>query len=272
MSGLLLVATSVRSEVTVRGSTAVRHSNPMDSERDLFVGLDGCKAGWFAIALHGWEEWETHTFSNMKGAWSALFEADLMLIDIPIGLRDEGAEGRRCDVAARRLLGRPRASSVFTPPARPALEFQRREDASQRNYVLTGRGIGVQSWGIAPKIREVDRLLREEPSARRTIREAHPELLFWALNGRTSMMAKKLHREGFEERVQVLSKVFPNSQRVIESARAAVRTREVARDDIVDALVLAVTGLLARGKLRTIPEVPEKDLFGLPMEMVYYLL
>ena len=38
----------------------------------------------------------------------------------------------------------------------------------------------------------------------------------------------------------------------------------------MDALVAAVTGKLARGALRSLPEVPERDSTGLPMEIVYY--
>ena len=43
----------------------------------------------------------------------------------------------------------------------------------------------------------------------------------------------------------------------------------VARDDILDALVAAVTGM---NELRTVPGNPEVDSCGLPMEMVYSLV
>jgi len=41
-------------------------------------------------------------------------------------------------------------------------------------------------------------------------------------------------------------------------------------DDIVDALAAAVTGFLSNGDLSTLPEVPEQDERGRPMEMVYF--
>ena len=44
----------------------------------------------------------------------------------------------------------------------------------------------------------------------------------------------------------------------------------VAKDDILDALVAAVTARCGHDRLQTIPNCPPKDCKGLPMEMVYY--
>ena len=84
-----------------------------------FVGIDGCKAGWFTVSLFDDQPWELRVFSNIEEIWRSLSHAEILLIDIPIGLRDEGPEKRICDVKAREFLGQPRASSVFPPPARP---------------------------------------------------------------------------------------------------------------------------------------------------------
>jgi len=40
--------------------------------------------------------------------------------------------------------------------------------------------------------------------------------------------------------------------------------------DLLDALAAAVTGLIGRKKLQTLPPSPERDPYGLPMEMVYF--
>lgn len=235
-----------------------------------FIGIDGCKAGWFAVTLFEARAWQLAVFKTVLQLWDSLSEAELLLIDIPIGLCEGGPTGRVCDAAARRLLGSPRASSVFTPPARPALEFRTRETASEMNYSLTGRKIGVQSWAIAPKIREVDRFLKATSAAREKIREIHPEVLFWALNGRRSMSQSKSRRAGFEERLEVLRPCFPRTDDLVQEALSTFSRNMVARDDILDALAAAVTGLLGNGDLVTIPEQPERDSFGLPMEMVSY--
>jgi predicted RNase H-like nuclease len=46
----------------------------------------------------------------------------------------------------------------------------------------------------------------------------------------------------------------------------------VAGDDILNALVAAVTAYLGKQSLLTLPEKPADDLRCLPMEMVYYSL
>lgn len=236
-----------------------------------YVGIDGCKAGWFTVGLFESGLWNLSVFPDISQLWNTLYEAQSLLIDIPIGLREGGVEGRACDTAARRLLGSPRASSIFTPPIRPALEFNDRKKASEKNRSLTGRRIGVQSWAIAPKIQEVDQFLTSKPAARKKIREIQPEVLFWALNGRKAMSNKKSLRAGFEERLRVLRRYFSRSDALVEEALNSFPRNKVSRDDILDALAAAVTALFGNLCLVSIPEEPELDPLGLPMEMGYYI-
>ena len=234
-----------------------------------FVGIDGCRAGWFTVSLFDDQSWELRVFLNIEEIWNSLSHAKLLLIDIPIGIRDEGPEERICDVVARQLLGKPRASSVFPPPARPALDYETREEASEVNHSVTGRRIGVQAWGIVPKIREVDQFLRTTPEAKEKIREIHPEVLFCALNGRVAMTYNKKRLEGFVERLQVLRRHFLKCDELVMEALPRFSRDQVAKDDILDALAAAVTGMCGNGHLVTFPEEPERDSEGLPMEMVY---
>jgi predicted RNase H-like nuclease len=122
---------------------------------------------------------------------------------------------------ARKMLGRPRASSVFTPPIRPALKFDNREEASELNHSLSGRKIGVQSWAIAPKIREVDEFLRLNPDARKKFREVHPEVLFWAFNGQKAIPHNKKKSAGYEERIACLRNHFSLSSSYSDASRNA---------------------------------------------------
>ena len=46
----------------------------------------------------------------------------------------------------------------------------------------------------------------------------------------------------------------------------------VAIDDILDACIAAVTASHSENGLATVPEKPEHDKHGLPMEIVYYAL
>ena len=81
--------------------------------------MDGCRAGWIAIALA-----ESGAPSYMVAPTIAeiarRYPIGLVLVDIPIGLRDTEHEERRCDLEARALLG-SRGSSVFPAPCRAAL-------------------------------------------------------------------------------------------------------------------------------------------------------
>jgi predicted RNase H-like nuclease len=235
-----------------------------------FVGIDGCRAGWFTVSLFNDQSWKFEVFSNVEEIWRSLSHSDILLIDIPIGLRDAGSEERKCDIEARQLLGQPRSSSVFPPPTRPALDWETREEASEVNHALTGRKIGVQTWGIVPKIREVDQFLRTTAEAREKIREIHPEVLFWALNESKAMPYNKKRREGFAERLQVLRRHFPQSDELVIEALTKLHRNQVAGDDILDALAAAITGKCSHNHLATIPGAPERDSEGLPMEMVYY--
>jgi predicted RNase H-like nuclease len=236
-----------------------------------FVGIDGCKSGWFSVSLFEDQSWQFNVFSNIKEIWRGLNPSDIILIDIPIGLPDTGPEERICDVIAREKLGQPRAASVFPPPARPSLDCENREEASEMNYQLTGRRIGVQTWAISHKIIEVDQLLRSTPEARGKIREVHPELLFWALNNGTSMSHNKKRLEGFVERLNVLRRYFQYCDELVIEALVKFRRDEVQKDDILDAMAASVTGLKGYGCLSTIPANPEQDYYALPMEMVYWL-
>jgi predicted RNase H-like nuclease len=237
---------------------------------DCFVGIDGCRDGWVAVALCDEQPWELRVFSGIEKLWQSLPHVKLLLIDIPIGLRDEGPEERLCDVEARKLLGQGRASSVFRAPARAVLDYESREEASEVNYSLTGRRIGAQTWGIVPKIQEVDRFLRRTCAARSKFREIHPEVLFWALNGRRAMSCNKKRLEGFVERLNVLRRHFRQCDELVIEALTKFPRNQVAGHDILDALAAAVTGVVGSGRLVTIPEEPERDAHGLPMEMVYY--
>jgi predicted RNase H-like nuclease len=184
-----------------------------------YVGVDGCKAGWFAVQI--WEDgaWQPSIHETIADLWRSLSGARLILIDIPIGLVDWGAKDRSCDRDARRLLGWPRSSSVFTPPVRFALYEPTREVASTRNQEVGGRKLTIQAWHITPKIREVDQLLRSNRAARDRIRETHPELLFWALNGRKAMTYSRKRKSGFAERLAVLRAVFSQADAVVNHTK-----------------------------------------------------
>jgi myo-inositol-1(or 4)-monophosphatase len=235
--------------------------------KPFYVGVDGCNCGWFAIVLTKDWQWQTEVFPNISALWERYREASLILLDVPIGLKEKGAEERRCDREARRILGPDRGRAVFRVPCRQAIYAATDEEAKSVNKRLTGKSLPVQTLGIIPKIREVDKLLLSDGVAKASIKEVHPELCFWSLAGRP-MQYKKDTREGYDERLQVLE-LYPQTNAIVSYALSNYRRKDMAKDDILDALAAAVTAFKGLGDLISLPDPPEFDDRGLPMQMLY---
>jgi len=234
------------------------------------VGVDGCRSGWFWVCLIRSGVWRAGIGRNFGQIWRTWHAAESILVDIPIGMRDSGNEERLCDREARKALGARRRSSVFPVPCRFSLHGDGYRDACRINRRYTGRRLSKQSWNIAGKIREVDDLLQSHARAKAVVREVHPEVLFWALNGGKSMQHNKRTEDGFMERLRLLELRYPDSLAIVTSTLETFARKAVGRDDIVDALVAAVTGKLGKRSLQSLPGHPERDSTGLPMEIVYY--
>lgn len=234
----------------------------------VYIGADVCRAGWLAVILRE-EKWKVALFPDIFGLWEQHRDASLILLDIPIGLRNGGGSERSCDKEARKLLGVRRAS-IFPVPCRPAIYADTYEQASKINEQKTGRKLPRQVWNIIPRIKEVDQLLATDMVARSRIRETHPEVCFWALNGGQPMAHYKKKREGFLERKQLLYRVYPVTQEVVAAALRQYPRSKVAKDDILDTLVAAVTASAGASRLSAIPVTVELDAHQLPMEIVYY--
>ncbi len=228
--------------------------------------MDGCKGGWFyfrrddAKITHG----VVNSIADLPGI---LPENSRVFIDIPIGLIDRGSVGRGCDSAARKLLG-PKAVAVFSAPCRPVLCATSYAEAKEISFNATGKKLSRQAFAITSKIRDVDDFLLNH-NHNIFVREVHPEVCFWALNNGNPVTSRKKDKAGFEERRRLLKGHVRNIDEVIEGALNSYLRKEVARDDIMDALVAMVVASTSEDDLVSIPSKPEFDLRGLPMEMVY---
>jgi predicted RNase H-like nuclease len=186
-------------------------------------------------------------------------------IDIPIGLRDDGP--RACDLAARRLLGRPRGSSVFPAPCRAALTAATYRRACALSRRALGVALSIECFNIVPKIREVDALMT--PARQACVREVHPELVFALLAGRgAGLAAPKRTAEGERLRRRLLRRVAPPFDP--NAVRRRLGPSRVARDDVVDAVAcLVAAGRILRGEACVVPDGPiPRDARGLRMEIV----
>lgn len=232
------------------------------------VGVDGCRFGWIAV-LEDSGQLRYRLFARFAQLLDATPATALVLVDIPIGLPWSGCATRPCDAMARRMLGPRRASSVFPAPSRSASYAATIEEARARNIAEVGRSLSTQAWGICPKVAEVDALLQPAPGVRTRVREVHPEVCFWALNGKRAMAHSKSTREGRGERLSVLTKYEPRSAALVDQALSEQRRAAVQCDDVLDALAAYVTASVVPGPLLSLQGAPDRDLHGLPMEMLY---
>ena len=234
-----------------------------------FIGLDGCRAGWFAAAIDARGRHACGCFASVDVMWQAYVKPAAVLIDIPIGLSSTGSAERTVDGLARALLKPRRQASIFTPPCREALSAGTYAEACRINQRICGRKISIQTWHITAKIKEVDDFLQATPGARGILRETHPEICFWSLAGGKPLRYAKKSAEGRRERLSLLQAIYPSATELYSDALARFTRRAVDRDDILDALVNAVTATRLNSSGLTLPETPPRDRCGLPMEMVY---
>jgi len=229
------------------------------------AGVDGCPAGWIALA----EQTETHritpyvflTFSDLTDA----LDAAVIAIDIPIGLTDRDA--RQCDLLARRHLGPKRGTSVFPAPIRSALSASTYSEANATSIGIQKKGISQQAWAIYPKIREVDEALQASADLRCKVFEVHPELTYSTWSGAPIIPSKK-RAEGHAIRRALINSHF--GPLAFESARNQVKRRDASNDDIADAFAgLWTAERIVSGKSQTFPLDPPFDSVGLPMRMVH---
>jgi predicted RNase H-like nuclease len=234
--------------------------------------------------------------SAFAALWRDHRDADAILVDVPIGLpADDPA--REPERLARDVLGQ-RASSVFNVPIRDVLHVDDYRTANDRQRAATGKGLMRQTFNITPRIREVDRVLAATDgvaadATQAVIREAHPEVCFWALaDGDTPMLYSKTGQPAAAhwERVGTLASVHPDvddtdataddtgtrsrsafHDALADAGRAIVdwQNPQLSNDDLLDAFALAVTASPLTTELRTLPEDPDVDEMGLRMEMAY---
>lgn len=229
-------------------------------------GADGCPSGWIVVEQDtGTGELESRVVGRIEELFAGRPELAVLAIDIPIGLTESGP--RECDVLARRRI-RPRGSSVFPAPIRPALAAATYDDASRISRECQGRGISKQAFMIYPKIRAIDESLRADQALRNRVFEVHPELCFHEWNGSEPMLHAKKTFSGARDRHKLVESVFGGD--AFGRIRAQHRPSAVADDDILDAFAaLWTAGRIVRGNARSLPETMPFDAAGLPMRMMY---
>ena len=231
----------------------------------LCVGVDGCKGGWVAAVIEQ-GELRIEKYLNINELIDKYPKFDNMLIDMVIGLPvNQKQYDNRPDSTARRLIA-PRTSTIFAVPSRQAVYEETEEAQIKANRAALGKGLAKQTMAIISKMRELDVFLLENDKYKNVIKESHPEVCFARLNGAV-VMTKKSEMHGLMERVQILSQFFPNLS--VDSISVIAKELHCNRDDIVDAVCLAITANLdLQGDTEVIPKDVMVDNHGLKMQMV----
>jgi predicted RNase H-like nuclease len=187
--------------------------------------------------------------------------AQRYLIDMPMGLPEKQIRDLE-SIARAHLPGR--ASSVFSVPTRSAVYAKSYQAACDMNARQQGKKISIQAWNICPKIQSIDQLLRDQPQLTDLLYESHPEICFSRLNGKPLVHTKK-SAEGIQERLGILGGRNRAMPALFEQALQKYPRKLLARDDVLDAMVLMLTAagrcLQLRGALR-------QDEYGIPIRML----
>ncbi len=167
------------------------------------LGVDGWRGAWVGALLEG----RAVTLLALPDVCAVLTvpDVELVAIDMPIGLSDDGA--RACDVEARHRLGRA-GSSVFPAALRPVLTAASYADACRLSVAASGKALSRQSWHLVPAIRALDEALGEPPLER--VLEVHPELAFRELD--TAVTDPKATARGTLQRLRALRPVMDVEQ------------------------------------------------------------
>lgn len=231
------------------------------------AGIDGCRIGWILITFTDGEE-KYQIIDNNEDLIATFEYYDRIFIDMPIGLEDEEYT-RDCDRLLRKELGAEYAPSVFSPPIRPALDAPSYAEANMTSFEWTEKKLSLQAWNITPKIKLIDKLLRENEELRTKVFESHPELLFQKLNGGMIFQKKNL-KKGIRHRLELLRAEEPIADDFFREIKEEYRRSDVGEDDIVDAMALAYYAKQSIEKgIKTIPKEVEYDSEGLPKAVHY---
>jgi len=229
----------------------------------FIAGVDGCKGGWIAIhKVLRTGEIVSEVCSSGRQLFEKAFDHEVLAIDIPIGLPDSGL--RQCDILARKMLGRFRASSVFPAPIRPALGAHDRKEADAITRAVSGKGVGSQAFGLYPRIRDIDEILRGNEQLRHVTYEVHPELCFTAWNDGQPIVESKKSHQGMRARWNLVMMYF--GEATVGQVRKAHPLSQVADDDLYDAFAALWTAERIHSNLAVVvPDPPEIDPLDLPM-------
>ena len=107
---------------------------------------------------------------------------------------------------------------------------------------------------IAPKIREVDAALRDDPALAGRVFEVHPEVAFWRLNGERALSEpKKVKGKCYEPGLALRRRLLAAAGC---PAAETAPPRGAGPDDLLDALACAAIARRIHAGRRTVSQSP----------------
>lgn len=234
------------------------------------IGVEWAERGWLGVILHD-DGWDADVFPSIMSLWKYHSDARRVLVDVPVGLPSVDSGRRTCDVEAKAYL-EDRHRSVFYAPVREAVYETNLADAKAATE-RAGYGIQPQAWRLVPRMREVDEFLDLYPGARGRVRETHPEVCFRSLTD-GPLAHPRRSADGRDERRAILREQDAVPDDICEAVRSQFDSPSYAPsvasvDDVLAAVVAAVTAQRSEDELSTLPDRPPTDERGLPMEIVH---
>ena len=220
------------------------------------LGVDGWRGRWVGARLDG----RRVTLLDLPdvAAVLAVPDVDVIGIDMPIGLSDDGA--RACDVAAReRLAGSGASGSVFPAPVRAVLGARDYAHARELSRAATSgaRAPSAQTYQLVAAIRALDDALGDPPVGH--VHEVHPELAFREMH--QGVRDPKVTARGLAQRLTALRSVMD-----VDAALADAPPR-VPAVDALDACAAAWSARrIAEGCARSVG-TEYRDARGRPMRI-----
>jgi predicted RNase H-like nuclease len=242
-------------------------------DQKFVAGVDGCPGGWLVV-LRQIDDASTaraQLFRTFAEILALPENPAIIAVDMPIGLPQLGQlGGRPADIEARANLG-ARQSAVFAVPSRDAVMQTEYRAACNAAFATSDppRMVSKQCFYLFPKIREIDALMT--PHLQDRVRECHPELSFWGLNGETPLTEPKKvksrpHPPGLELRRGLLRAAGYDPAFLTD--RTAFKATQVGPDDLLDACACSWSAArMAQGGGRRFPPDPPHDSKGLRMEI-----
>lgn len=232
------------------------------------IGIDPCLGGWFGVMVSE-DCWKVNVFATIKDIINTWDDSDLFLVNLPIGLQQGSSEERKCDLEARKLLESFNSFDLPSVPCREAIYCSSFGVANIVNKRLTGRKISTRLWDVVDRIKELDEFLIKNTNFRDRFKECNSEIGYLVLHGKL-MINSRTVLAGYSERRDVLRKIYPNTDNILEHSVKSFRRKDLKVENVLDALCIALHGYIGlESGFCKMPVQAEYDNNGLRMQIEF---